>query len=332
MLARCPNDLRVLGVKQRIVESKLHGWTLHGRHPGRSLEVTLGVDASGHGILFIAFAMARLAVPSCLLLATVDCINSLKLSTTSATPVRLPSRFFQQRAPTPVMRKWTDDHEWDGPKWDMWLPISVDASRGRKLAAAASEAAEAAEAAQRTASDAAARAASQVTLAEEVRLEAQQTAGSSGVASNLTAAIEAIDASVAQASRVASAAAAFEAELAQEAALAARALAALRAAERQQLVLQDLEDELLVEIKTAGRFLWRGQGLLDDFRKSSPGRRKNLLRGVMDNYVSVHEALVNAEAAGATTQAVLDEANEIADQLAEAREEMMREDNLSVSK
>ena len=80
----------------------------------------------------------------------------------------------------------------------------------------------------------------------------------------------------------------------------------------------------MLEMKTASKYLWRGEGLLHAFEHASPAQRKSLIRGAMDNYVAVEAAIVAAEAADATTPQVLEEARSIADELTKVRSEMLQ--------
>ena len=112
--------------------------------------------------------------------------------------------------------------------------------------------------------------------------------------------------------------------IAKEARLAASAVAALSAMAASEANGREIEEVLMLEMKTASKYLWRGEGLLHAFEHASPAQRKSLIRGAMDNYVAVEAAIVAAEAADATTPQVLEEARSIADELTKVRSEMLQ--------
>ena len=87
--------------------------------------------------------------------------------------------------------------------------------------------------------------------------------------------------------------------------------------------VKELEEVLLLEMRTAYKFLERGRGLMHDFRTGSPSRQKSLVRGAMDNFVAMQEAIVAAQAVGATSEDVLAQAKEVAEQLASCRTQML---------
>ena len=105
--------------------------------------------------------------------------------------------------------------------------------------------------------------------------------------------------------------------------MAASAAAALSAVSTHLAKVQELEEVLLLDMRTAYKFLRRGRGLMHDFRTGSPARQTSLVRGCMDNFVAVQEAIVAAHAAGATSDEVLAEAREVAEELANCRTKML---------
>ena len=120
------------------------------------------------------------------------------------------------------------------------------------------------------------------------------------------------------------AAAAYKAAASKEAKLAASAAAALSAMAANLANGKEIEEVLMLEMKTARKFLWRDRGLLHAFEHASPKQRKSLVRGTMDNFVAVEAAIVAAEAADATTPEILEEAKDVADELTKARSQMLQ--------
>jgi len=175
---------------------------------------------------------------------------------------------------------------------------------------------------QRLAAEARAAAQSQITasIVAELDTTPEDEVATSAV---LRIALSAAKAAAEAAEVSAAATAQCQAAVAQEAKLAASAAAALSAVSAHLADAQELEEVLLLEVRTARKFLLRGRGLMDDFRRGSPARQKSLVRGVMDNFVAVQEAIVAAEAVDATTDQVLAEARRVAEELASCRTQML---------
>jgi len=167
--------------------------------------------------------------------------------------------------------------------------------------------------------DRAARAAKTASLARRAAAEADPAE-----AAMLARVACAFEATAAAAEESAAAAVAYCSAATKEARLAASAAAASRAMDQTREDGKAIEDVLLIEIKTAQRYLYRGKGLVHDFEHASARRRTSLIRGTMDNFVAVKAAAAAAEAADATTSQVLREANDIADALMMARDRLIQ--------
>ena len=85
--------------------------------------------------------------------------------------------------------------------------------------------------------------------------------------------------------------------------------------------IEDAEDELLVEVVHSKKFLFRGDGLREDFAKAGPARRRALLKGCVDNEQALWRALADAEVAG-LPQEYLEDGIRVANELAIARAQL----------
>ena len=170
-----------------------------------------------------------------------------------------------------------------------------------------------------------ARAQSHSKIADEVGLDLQAVEGHQDQAKStmLHTALQATKAAAKAAEASAAAAEAYQIAVANEAKLAASAAAALSAVSAHAADVQEIEEVLLLEMRQCDKFLRRGRGLMQDFKTGSPARQKSLVRGAMDNFVAVQEAIVAAEAVGATSAEKLAEAKEMAEELATARSRML---------
>lgn len=101
-------------------------------------------------------------------------------------------------------------------------------------------------------------------------------------------------------------------------------LAAQAAEETRRLrrAIEDAEEELLVEVQHAKKFMWRGSGLRHDFEHSRDARRRALVQGAADNEAALGRALEQAEAAG-LPQEYMEDAIRTVNQLAITRAELM---------
>ena len=100
---------------------------------------------------------------------------------------------------------------------------------------------------------------------------------------------------------------------------------ALQAAEethRLRRAIEDAEEELLVEVQHAKKFMWRGSGLRHDFEHARDARRRALVQGAADNEVALGRALEEAEAAG-LPQEYMEDAIRTVNQLAITRAELL---------
>ena len=85
--------------------------------------------------------------------------------------------------------------------------------------------------------------------------------------------------------------------------------------------IEDAEDELLVEVVHSKKFLFRGDGLREDFAKAGPARRRALLKGCVDNEQALWRALADAEVAGLPHE-YLEDGIRVANELAIARAQL----------
>ena len=95
-------------------------------------------------------------------------------------------------------------------------------------------------------------------------------------------------------------------------------------ATRLRRAVEDAEDEVRVEVEHSKKFMWRGDGLRADFRRSGMRRRRALVRGASENERALWAAMREAESAGLPHE-YLEEALRVANELAVARVELQRE-------
>lgn len=160
-------------------------------------------------------------------------------------------------------------------------------------------------------------------IADDLTVELEHEAQDQVRSAFLREALKATKASAKAAKASATAAAAYKMAVAEEVKIDALMAAALSAVSTHASHSQELEEVLLLEIRTSNKFLRRGRGLMEDFRTGSAARRKSLLRGTMDNFVAVQQAIVAADAAAATSEEVLEEAREVVEELASCRSHML---------
>ena len=91
---------------------------------------------------------------------------------------------------------------------------------------------------------------------------------------------------------------------------------------RLRRAIEDAEEELLVEVQHAKKFMWRGSGLRHDFEHARDARRRALVQGAADNEVALGRALEEAEAAG-LPQEYMEDAIRTVNQLAITRAELL---------
>ena len=100
------------------------------------------------------------------------------------------------------------------------------------------------------------------------------------------------------------------------------AAAAAEETRRLRRAIEDAEEELLVEVQHAKKFMWRGSGLRHDFEHARDARRRALVKGAADNEAALGRALEEAEAAG-LPQEYMEDAIRTVNQLSITRAELL---------